>query len=93
VNDLERRRRAIADALRAAMTEPAVPTPAKAEPAATAATPARPSLREALAAQIDVDEIDPVDPEGDDRAAPPVPPLDLDASLSRQASLALFGHA
>jgi hypothetical protein len=64
-----------------------------------------PPLREALAAEIDWDEVDDLTPlnpaEGfdevdgfeDDWEAPSVPPLETAGSMSRAASMALFGHA
>jgi hypothetical protein len=119
--DLEVRRRAVADALRAVMAEP-LPRRAVVEVATStrehrparleAASPpeVRPSLRESLAAQIDGDTTD------DDRFARPagtandvgaagddadvaaesprsVPRLEPTGSMSRAASMALFGHA
>jgi hypothetical protein len=66
--------------------------------------PAPPTLREALAAQINWDEVADFDTFGetqaegveevDDGPEPPsVPPLDTGGSMSRKASMALFGHA
>jgi hypothetical protein len=64
-----------------------------------------PPLRQALAAEIvwdEVEDLGPLDPaEGlddvetydDDWAAPSVPPLETAGSMSRAASMALFGHA
>jgi len=106
--NLELRRRAIADALRAVMTEPLplpsvpkvdqgpliyAPTPVSAPDRAAAVEPAtigakRGSVREALVSQIDWDEEVDSDAEG-----PSVPPLETVGSMSRVASLALFGHA
>jgi hypothetical protein len=106
--NLELRRRAIADALRAVMAEPLplrtvptlaqgpliyAPTPVAAPDRAAAVEPApivaeRGSVREALASQIDWDEDVDTEAEG-----PSVPPLETVGSMSRVASLALFGHA
>jgi hypothetical protein len=64
-----------------------------------------PPLRQALAAEIvwdEVDDLGPLDPaegldhvEGydDDWEAPSVPPLETAGTMSRAASVALFGHA
>jgi hypothetical protein len=64
-----------------------------------------PPLREALTAKIDWDEVDDLTPlnpaqgfdevDGfeDDWEAPSVPPLETTGSMSRAASMALFGHA
>jgi hypothetical protein len=74
-----------------------------------AALPERPSLRDTLAAQIDWDEpehleaLDDLDRSPDDLSsledfdgaseATSVPPLEVSGSMSRAASMALFGHA
>jgi hypothetical protein len=86
-------------------TPPALAGP----PVATAVLPERPSLRDTLAAQIDWDEpehleaLDDLDRSPDDLSsledfdtegeAPSVPPLEVPGSMSRVASMALFGHA
>jgi hypothetical protein len=84
---------------------PAAPTPAAEAPvipATSAPVAARPqssgrllSLRESLTAQIDWDEVEPAELQDADgeAATPPVPPLELDAEMSSEASMALFGHA
>jgi hypothetical protein len=75
----------------------------------TPEAPHRPSLREALAAEIDWDEPEHREALGeldrspedlsslgdfdDDWAGPSVPPLEVTGSMSRVASMALFGHA
>jgi hypothetical protein len=88
VTDLERRRRAIADALRAVMAEP-LPLP---QPL--------PAAQPEPALEIPTQSAAPVDP--DDEWNPAeltetgeviVPPLEAIGSMSRKASLALFGHA
>jgi hypothetical protein len=94
VTDLERRRQAIADALRAVMAEPLPgPKPAATLPARIA-TPMTISellpVRETLAASIEWDEFECLT-EADDSVA--VPPLEVAGSMSRAASVALFGHA
>jgi hypothetical protein len=117
LTDLERRRRAIADALRAIMAEPhphakpvaAAPQPIRSafsEPqvrtllttrlAATAVTrpaaPHLPPVREALAASVEWDELEEL-VDSDDVETPAVPPLEVVGSMSKAASMALFGHA
>jgi hypothetical protein len=79
--NLERRRQAIADALREVMSEP--------RPAAVPL----PSLRESLTAEIDWDEAEEISIETDDVESPPIPPLEIAAAMSTTASVALFGHA
>jgi hypothetical protein len=118
LTDLERRRQAIAAALRAVMAEPhprqtprvatpprrglgtqppftAAPTPAVvtgrvATPTASTAASELPTVREALTSQIEWDEFEDLDDEGE---TPVVPPLEVAGSMSRAASVALFGHA
>jgi hypothetical protein len=98
VTDLERRRLAIADALRAVMAEPLPEPLPEFTPAVTAptriATPMTISellpARETLAASIEWDEFEGLT-EADDPVA--VPPLEVAGSMSRAASVALFGHA
>ncbi|HEX3825265.1 MAG TPA: hypothetical protein VHV79_12440 [Mycobacteriales bacterium] len=120
LTDLERRRQAIADALRAVMAEPLpksvpapVPAPARApqpqlvelpgrnsliarlaSPSARNAESELPTVREALSSQIEWEEFDEHDDRDDvDLETPAVPPLEAAGSMSRAASVALFGHA
>jgi hypothetical protein len=96
--NLERRRQAIADALRAVMSEP---SPAAAPPAPLPASPVAradvrsdlPSLRDSLAAEIVWDEVSEVPLDDDNVESPPIPPLEIAGAMSSTASLALFGHA
>lgn len=102
---LEHRRQAIAEALRAVMTEPLptapdpepvaapVPAPVTVVPAAAAKALDLPSLRDSLTAQIDWDEIEAVEPEDYVVWSPPIPPLEIAGAMSSTASMALFGHA
>lgn len=78
---LEHRRQAIAEALRAVMTEPLPNDP-----------PAIPSLRDSLVAAIDSDEDEPADTEDYEVWSPPIPPVELAGAMSQTASMALFGH-
>lgn len=48
------------------------------------------SVREALAASIEWDEVEDLTEDGE---VPSVPPLEVAGSMSRAASVALFGHA
>jgi hypothetical protein len=81
-SNLDKRRRAIADALRAAMTEPL-----------SAPKRALPSLRDSLTAHIDWDEVDEIPLEDDEAAeSPPIPPLEIANAMSPTAAQALFGH-
>jgi hypothetical protein len=126
--DLELRRQAIAEALRAVMAEPFPDRTAPSQPAAAAPTPARPAnppplralvvvtdpdpvavdpppvapapefaspppLRAALSAHIDWAEVEELEDLDEDWEAPSVPPLETTGSMSRTASMALFGHA
>jgi hypothetical protein len=106
---LEARRRAIADALRAIMAEPlpspaaALPSPGAAIPPAAMAPatalvdPVDPvdaaaeHARHVLEDRLLTEEWD--DEEFTERADSMVPPLETVGSMSRRASLALFGHA
>lgn len=85
------------------------PRPTDTPVATRDASPQRRSLREVLVADIDWDEperleiLDDVDHSPDDLSnledidgdwdAPSVPPLEAVGSMSRDASMALFGHA
>jgi hypothetical protein len=119
--DLERRRQAIAAALRAVMAEPlphskpavagpplrglgarplfteaatrTVMTARVAMSAASTAASELPTFREALTSQIEWDEFDELPELADDAETPSVPPLEVAGSMSRAASVALFGHA
>jgi hypothetical protein len=89
------------------MIEPVVET-VSFDPTPATRQPQRRSLRDALTAEIDWDEPEHVDvleldrsPDdlsgleelGEDWVTPSVPPLEAPGSMSRVASLALFGHA
>jgi hypothetical protein len=88
VADLEQRRRAIADALRAVMAEP-VP---QREPVPAAAVEPAPVIPAQPAAPVESDdEWDTA--ELTESADVMVPPMEMIGSMSRKASLALFGHA
>jgi len=98
-NDLERRRLAIVEALRAVMaephrideaTEPTQPESTRTEPAPAGRHPAW------LAPMDELDESAEWDEEWeelDDPDRPVVPPLEAVGAMSSRASLALFGHA
>jgi hypothetical protein len=109
--NLERRRRAIADALRAIMAEP-LPDRQPATPVASVVA-TLPAERDAYSA-AEVAEFEPAavhdehaalaaedrivtaewdDEEHIDRPESLVPPLETVGSMSRRASMALFGHA
>jgi hypothetical protein len=133
--DLEFRRQAIAEALRAIMAEPFPDRTAPSQPTAAAPAVARPAnppprralvvvtdpvavdpppvapapdphplvepaplaspppLRAALSAHIDWAEVEELEDLDEDWEAPSVPPLETAGSMSRTASMALFGHA
>jgi len=98
-NDLERRRLAIVEALRAVMaeplsthttTEPAQPEPIQPESAPVGRPPGW------LAPMDELDDSTEWDEEWeelDDPDRPVVPPLEAAGAMSSRASLALFGHA
>jgi hypothetical protein len=107
--NLERRRRAIADALRAIMAEP-LPTRHTATPDPAIAVPAPVAVpRQAAAESADVvsghdehaalaaeDRFVTDEPHDEHFTELPdslLPPLETIGSMSRRASLALFGHA
>lgn len=88
VADLEQRRRAIADALRAVMAEPLPPRQPleAAQPESAPEIPAQPTSPLDTDDEWDATELT----ESGDVI---VPPMELIGSMSRKASLALFGHA
>lgn len=85
-NTLEQRRRAIADALRAIMAEPLPPTVSSPAPAQPVDAPLTDEWAQGWADEWAEDELT-------DRGDVIVPPMEPVASMSRTASLALFGHA
>jgi hypothetical protein len=64
-----------------------------ASPAASNVDSELPTVREALSSQIEWDEFDEHEDVDDDPETPAVPPLEAAGSMSRAASVALFGHA
>jgi hypothetical protein len=90
-NDLERRRRAIADALREIMAEPLPVLQSAPMVAPLEAVEPIPQPSMAAADRVVTEEWDTA--ELTERGEAMVPPLESVGSMSRTASLALFGHA
>jgi hypothetical protein len=90
-NDLEQRRRAIADALREIMAEPlpvlqSAPVDVPLESVEPAPQPSMATADRLVTEEWDTAELT-------ERGDAMVPPLESVGSMSRTASLALFGHA
>jgi hypothetical protein len=90
-NDLEQRRRAIADALREIMAEPLPARPPTPVDAPDESAVPVPQTSMATSDQAVTEEWDTA--ELTERGEAMVPPLESVGSMSRTASLALFGHA